>query len=305
MAPNTSRNNRVPGTVAIIINPISGRGPSLPRIDAITDHLEAAGYPVRRLTTEHPGHATQLATSLDDATAAALVCGGDGTVREVAAGLAGRPVPLYHVPAGNENLFANVFHMRPDPHLILSTLQQGTSTPIDLVTINGHLLCVACFGVGFDADVVRRVAAARTGPISNLDYLRPIWRTFCSHTFPVLHLEADGQTVFTGRGLILAGNLPRYATGLPVFPHAQPDDGLLDLSIWPCSGRLGLLKHALALGCRLAKLTGGIRLRAREVRISCDQPASSQIDGDVGPDLPLHALVRPAALRVLDPRSLR
>jgi diacylglycerol kinase family enzyme len=257
---------------------------------------------VAELLTQAPGHATQLAAAVPDDTAAVLVFGGDGTVREVAEGLANRRIPLCHLPAGNENLFARQFGMKIKPSAVLAALDRGTVRTIDLVDVNGQV-CVSCIGIGLDGEVTRRVAAKRRGHVSNLDYVGPIASCFfVGYKFPELEVLAGGKSVFAGRGTFCAGNLNEYAARLPLFKSASFDDGLLDIVILPCRNKWDLFKilPSIILG-RHDRNKSIIHLRAREVVVRADSSVACQLDGDVGPNPPITARMLPGALAVLVP----
>jgi diacylglycerol kinase (ATP) len=288
--------------ICLIANPISGQRRKHRCLGEIVQAIRSAGYSVQELPTQRPGHATQLAASVPDDTAAVLVFGGDGTVREVAAGLMNRRIPLCHLPAGNENLFARQFAMTTKTAGVLATLQSGTVETIDLVDVNG-LVCVSCIGIGIDGEITRRVVAKRRGHVSNLDYVRPIASCFfVGYKFPHLQVIADGKSVFAGCGSFCAGNLNEYAARLPLFKAACPSDGLLDIVILPCRNKWDLFKllPSILAGWH-DKNKSIICLRAKEVIIQAEGGTACQLDGDVGPNPPITARMLPAALDVLVP----
>lgn len=288
------------GSIHLIINPISGWRTS-PKLAALIEALRRGGTDLVEQPTQRAGHATELAAQAAAAGAAAvLVYGGDGTVREVADGLNGSPTPLYHLPGGNENLFAKHFRMTMNQATVLAALRAPRTHTIDLADLKG-LTCVSCLGVGFDAQVVQAVHKARTGHVSDLNYVGPIWRTFWSYKFPDLAVRADGREIFAGRGMVFAGNLTRYAAGLPLFCRAKDDDGLLDVAILPCQTRAQILGHVMrVLLRRHDRSEHSIYLRAARLDVT-GSGAATQVDGEVGPELPLSAVIRPKALNVLLP----
>jgi diacylglycerol kinase (ATP) len=161
-------------------------------------------------------------------------------------------------------------------------------------------------GVGFDAEVVHRVTQDRTGHISHLSYAWPIWRTFWEHRFPRFRILADGEEIFDGSGMAFVGNISRYATGLRICPDARFDDGLLDLAIFPCQDRKGLITHSLRTALQRPARTGpnaAIYRQAKQIRIETDTPLPTQLDGDVGPDTPLEIRLAEHGIGVLVPAS--
>ena len=155
-------------------------------------------------------------------------------------------------------------------------------------------------GVGFDAEVVRRLSRLRTGHITHLSYAEPLWRTFWSYGFPPVRVVVDEAVSWEGRGLVFAGNLARYSLGLRVVRDARPDDGLLDLLILPCRHQGQLIGHSLRTLARRHVEHPGVRyLRFTRARIESPGRVPVQFDGDAGGCLPVEVTVRPAALSVL------
>jgi diacylglycerol kinase family enzyme len=124
----------------------------------IEEILSDDGHHVTLKETNRRGHATRFAQ--DAATRdvdAVLALGGDGTLNEVANGLAGSATALGVLPGGSTNVFARAIGMENDPvaaaRQVAAGLQVGTVTPIGLGNVNGRYFCFHT-GVGFDAAVV-------------------------------------------------------------------------------------------------------------------------------------------------------
>lgn len=285
--------------VVLIVNPVSGFTGRAGRLARLRQALQEGGFDIIEHQTAKGGDAARQAASADQATRAVLVHGGDGTVREVAAGLAGRNIPMYHLPAGNENLYAKHFGMTGKVSSVLASLRQNRVGLFDLMDVSGTL-CTSCLGVGFDAEVVRQVTIKRRGHISDFGYAGPIWRTYWSYRWPTVKVQAEGKTVFDGQGMVFVGNLTRYAVGIPLFRHALGDDGLLDVVIFPCGSRATFLKYVVRTMLN-RHLANSVHFRTTHVSISGPAQEATQVDGDCGPSLPLEASVRPKAMAVLLP----
>jgi diacylglycerol kinase family enzyme len=230
-----------------------------------------------------------------------VVWGGDGTVHEVASGLAGTSVPILACPVGTENLLAKELHIPSEPQRIVQVLQTGQVVGCDVGTVNGHNFLLI-IGVGFDGEVVRRLTAVRTGHISHLSYFWPIWRTFWEHDFPRMRIVADGQEIFDNFGLAFVGNISRYAVGLRICRDARYDDGLLDLVVFSCRQQTALVLHAAWTLLRRHPLKGDVLYhRVRHVRIETDRPVPSEADGDIGPPTPLDIAVAPQGIKLVIP----
>jgi YegS/Rv2252/BmrU family lipid kinase len=290
-----------------IINPIAGAGPSRLAFDKLVKEARRAGIEFDRRYTQGVGSGRELAAELaarsgpPDAVRAVVAVGGDGTVHEVADGLAGSPLPLVVWPTGTENLFAKSFRFRAEAKSTLACLREGHPMSIDLGQANGRSFLIVA-GIGFDAEVVHRLVSRRTGHITHLTYSAPLWRTFWEHRFPHFRVYDEQTLLWRGRGMVFIGNMPRYSLGLRVIRDAVCDDGLLDLCILPCRGRLGFIGHSLrTLARRHIEHRGVLYRRLSRIRIESDGPVPVELDGEAAGRLPLEVTVRPQALRVLVP----
>jgi YegS/Rv2252/BmrU family lipid kinase len=286
--------------ITAIMNPVAGASRRRRAIRGLLEALDRRGVRVELRQTCAAGEAERLARQAVDQADAVLAIGGDGTVCEVVNGLAGGQVPLLIWPTGTENLVAKSLGFRADAKLICSCLDEGRTRTVDMGTANGRSFLVVA-GVGFDAEVVHRLARDRRGHITHLSYAAPIWRTFWEHRFPVLQVQTDAMT-WTGRGLVFVGNMARYALGLPVVRDAIPDDGRLDLLILPCDHQIGLLGHSIRTLLRMhVGYKGVVYERVERARVSSTENVPFELDGEAAGVLPLEVNVQPAAIRVLVP----
>ena len=287
-----------------IVNPISGASKQRKGLYVLLERLRAAGVQVECHRTRGPGDARCLARGAADRAELVIAVGGDGTVCETADGLAGTGVPMAVWPTGTENLVAKSLGFRAEPDLAMACLLRGRTLTMDLGVANGRSFMVVA-GVGFDAEVVYRLTRVRVGHITHLSYAGPLWRTFWEHRWPTLLVTADGPDgplQWEGRGMIFVGNMARYSLGLGVVRDAQPDDGLLDLSIMACRNQLQLIGHSLRTLCRTHIEHRSVCYR-RITRLHVESPAPVpiQTDGEAAGWLPLDISVRAGAIRVRVP----
>lgn len=286
--------------IAAILNPISGRRNMASVVHNVGQILERNGASLTVETTQGSGHATKIASTLNDHLDGLLVVGGDGTACEVVNGLNGRSLPMLLLSTGTENLLAGELGMPSEPNDVAMTLLMGEPFPVDVGRMNGRRF-LAVSGVGFDAECVARMSRIRTGHITRDAYFWPIWRTFWSHRFPQLSVTVDGTLVFEGRGLVLVGVIRSYAAGLNILSRARFDDGLLDICVFPCNRRWRLLGHAArALLRRHVGRDGVVYRQGKVVRVeSRDTDVPVQIDGDCVGCLPATVEVEPGAAQFL------
>lgn len=187
-----------------------------------------------------------------------MVVGGDGTVNEVLQAVGPERPAVLIVPAGTENVLAKYLGLTTSPRLLWNVIRDGWAVRFDL-GVTGTRRFSMLASVGFDAAIVHALHAERSGNITHLSYFWPIWRQFWQYAWPVLSVTADGEEVFRGRGMIIVGNISRYALGLRICSEAIPTDGMLDLFVMECESRWELLKWAVAVALRMHKhCTGGL-----------------------------------------------
>jgi diacylglycerol kinase family enzyme len=118
-------------------------------------------HEVEVVETNRRGHATRFAQDAARRSLDVVVAfGGDGTLNEVATGVAGTDTALGVLPGGSTNVFARTLGMPNDPvaaaRLLAGGLDAGLTSPVGLGMVNGRYFCFHT-GVGFDAAVVRQV----------------------------------------------------------------------------------------------------------------------------------------------------
>jgi diacylglycerol kinase family enzyme len=111
--------------------------------------------------TNRRGHATRFAADAARRGVDVVVgFGGDGTLNEVATGIAGTATALGVLPGGSTNVFARTISLANDPVAASEQLATGLEAadlrPIGLGQVNGRYFCFHT-GVGYDAAVVRAV----------------------------------------------------------------------------------------------------------------------------------------------------
>ena len=121
----------------------------------------SADHEVTAAETNRRGHATRLAQGAAAQGLDAVVClGGDGTLNEIANGLAGSSTALGVLPGGSTNVFARTIGVTNDPieatGQLLSSMAAGSMRRIGLGSINGRYFLFHV-GLGFDAAVVEQV----------------------------------------------------------------------------------------------------------------------------------------------------
>lgn len=274
--------------LALLFNPRSGSGRAQRLADLFTTALAAAGHAVRTLPLLDP-HGRPLPplapAGLQDHDVLAVV-GGDGTIHRAApiAAAAGRP--LYHIPAGTENLFARHYGMTRDPAQLLAALERGRCVPMDVANVAGRPFLLMA-SIGPDAGVIHRLHGARTGAIRLWSYLRPVLAELIAPRLPLLSVRVDGRPwLESARGLLVVGNSPHYAWRLNPARDAQADDGLLDACFYPADTIADTVHWAAQLMTRrTGPIPGAPTARGARLEVATSTPDDLllQMDGEAGP----------------------
>lgn len=281
----TTPGREAPRRVAIVANPISGRGRGLAAAEALAAALARGGAEPELLRTAARGDAPRLLAAAG-ACDLVVAVGGDGTLSEVLGALGEARTPVGLLPMGTANVLAHELGLPTDPARAAEVLLAGRTRELDVARV-GTRLAHLVVGVGFDGRAVHEVEARRRGPITKLAYLGASLRALRHHRAVPLRLTLDGEPLAERPGQVWIANTHRYADLLRLAPDARLDDGAWEVYLFARGTPLELLRAGLR--GLLAHLPGGaVTLRrARRVRIEAEEPVPCQIDGDAGGTTPL------------------
>jgi diacylglycerol kinase (ATP) len=275
----------------------------------VTERTAAAGWAEPRwleTSVEDPGRG-MTRTALDAGVDLVLAAGGDGTVRVVADVMAGTGVTMAIIPAGTGNLLARNLELPLDEAGALDVAVAGRTRAIDLVklTVDGgpseHFAVMA--GVGVDATIMDEVdpdLKAKVGPAAYFVAARKALRRL-----PVpMAISVDGGRPHRRRAMTcLVGNVGKLPGGLVLMPHAEVDDGKLDVYVASPLRLTHWLKLALRVITRRKQREDQVdSWQADRMSVTLRHPESYQLDGDVvGEGRRLEAQIEPGALIVCVP----
>lgn len=296
-------------TILIFANPIAGRGLGGKIARRLHDALECHGYAARVFLERVEG--------LEDSKLrgdAAIVIGGDGTLRAVAERLVAahgavpsQPLPpLLLVPLGTANLMGRHLGIRWNRDnveaQVTAALAGRQTISIDAARANDRLFLLMT-GVGFDAFIVHELDRLRKGPIGYWNYLLPSAQALKDYRFAPLTVTLDGRVVFQDSpALAFVGNVREYGTGFAVLPFAKSDDGLLDLCVLPCRTPEDLARlFLLAAAGEHLRAEGVVYLKGKTVRVESPGPVPVQIDGDPAGHTPVQIDLLPVRVPFIVP----
>ncbi len=213
----------------LIVNPISGILPKREIIATAHRRLEAAGYEVKTKATERAGHALELAReAAEKGYYAVVAAGGDGTVNEVATGIAGSRTVLGIIPLGSGNGLARHVILSIDIDKAIDVIAADYPKRCDYGTANGRpFFCT--FGMGFDAEVSRQFSSAsRRGLIT---YLQSVFKVYLKYRSEEYEISTPEATFRVKAFLVAVCNASQYGNNAFIAPTASIHDGVLDITV--------------------------------------------------------------------------
>jgi diacylglycerol kinase family enzyme len=259
----------------------------------VLDVMVHNGVKLEIAETLHAGHATLLAREAAlRGTRLVVAAGGDGTIAEVAAGLAGTTTPLGIIPLGTANVLAHELGLPFAPRDVASALAFGRTRPLwpGMVQAgSAERLFVQMIGAGFDAEVVHRLDPFLKRLLGRGAYVLQGLREAMRYGFPPIRLGVDGAEMEAHGVIVTKGRF--YAGRYTVAADATPLQPGFTVVLLTQPGPLVALTHALALPFhQLNRMRGVTTLRGSEIRLT---PNRTQADGDPAPCGPL--VIRDAA----------
>jgi len=260
-----------------------------------------------------------------------LLFGGDGTIHRHLNQLVKLGLPVLVVPAGSGNDFARALGLRSVRDSLAAwrrfcagqdnvrAIDLGVITPTEaagkspaphefarnsVLGTRNYFCCVA--GVGLDAEVARRANGLPRWLRGHGGYalsLAPTIFRFAALPMKILTPdEAGGWTTRSDQPTILAAfaNTPTYGGGMKIAPHAQMDDGQLDVCV--IGGvdpfKLAWLFPTVYFGRHL-NIREVKYFKAEQLRVETESPLDVYADGEFVCRAPAEIGVEREALRVL------
>lgn len=287
--------------VYAIINPISGVGSKRKIPKMIEDLCKEHGKSLTVLFTEYANHASELTRrAVGEGAEVILAVGGDGTVNEIAQAMLNTDAILGIIPKGSGNGLARELRIPMDVKGALEVIFSGQVSVIDSCKANGRVFFCTC-GVGFDAAVSEKFVHEKLR--GSLTYIKNTVEEYLSYRPEVYELLADNQAINEKAFLVVCANASQYGNNAFIAPHADIQDGKMDLTILAPFTPLDIPQLAVQLFTKQIGRNSKIRsLKARNVTIIRQKPGMMHIDGEpVMAGRQIDIQVMPQTLKVFTP----
>jgi YegS/Rv2252/BmrU family lipid kinase len=285
---------------ALLVNPASGGGRSLRALPAVIAELDRLGAPHRTITSRSIEHVAAEAARARDAGETVAAIGGDGMLRPIAGALKGTDAAVALVPSGRGNDLARVLGIPRDPAAAARVAVQGTERLIDVASVDGTpYVGIASFGFDSEANRIANEAKLIKG---NAVYLYAALRALAAWKPARFEVTVDGKRHTTTGFSVAVGNSRAYGGGMLLLPHAELDDGKLDVLLSKEASKLRFLRE-------LPKVFKGKHLgsphvealRGELIEVATDRPFVIYADGDPIGATPATMRVERRVLRIIGP----
>ena len=285
---NTLRSSSAGAITRIVLhNPSAGSSWRWRRRQHVLDALRA--LPGTMLVPTREGAvAAQTRELLTAETKSVFACGGDGTVSDVASGLAGTDITLGIIPIGTTNTLASEFGIPVHPICAMYALVASSTTrQLRTWTVGQHRLVLGVGG-GWDARLMWRTPMAIKRRLGYFAFTPMGFALAATYEFPEIAVDGigiDGEHISAVGTSVLVSNCKRWAGPRAVFPNSDPARDLLEVFVLEPHSRMHLAAFWLNMmlpGGKPLALSGVRVLQLRRLTLTSAAPGGveAHINGD-------------------------
>lgn len=223
----------------------------------------------------------------------AWIVGGDGTMNYFINRYKDVQLPLALFPGGTGNDFHWMLYSRCTIAQQVEQALKGQGRKVDAGMCNGYLFTNG-LGIGFDGAIVYDLLGKKKWS-GKLSYFAAILKNIAGYRERVCTISGEKLQLNQPCFMISVGNGKRYGGGFYVAPKAEPDDGLLDVSV---IGQVSVLQRLRYLPVmekgRHLHLPFVRYSQAGSVLIECAQRVHAHLDGEYVNDNRFEVKILPA-----------
>lgn len=267
--------------IFLIINRQAGHKEGAKTLDIVVPYLKKNNCLVDYSFTNHPKHATELASQASASGFDLVVAvGGDGTVNETALGLIGTDTPMGIIPMGSGNGLARELGISMDMHKSARTLIEGNTLHLDVCSLN-HQRFLCTSGIGFDAMVADKMSKASSRGF--LKYVQLVIQESFFFKPTNVKMRIDGALVEAPVFLITFANASQFGNNAFIAPAASMTDGLIDVVVVRKFAKIWMPFFAIALFSKLVpRLPFVDCYKARNIELEVADTPYFHFDGEPG-----------------------
>lgn len=261
------------------MNPISGttNKDGIPKL--IDNTLDKTQFEYEILETNHPGHASELATEAKEKGVDIVVAvGGDGTVNEVARAIVHSHTALGILPCGSGNGLARHMLLPMNLKKAIQVINKCVIHQFDYGIINDMPFFCTC-GMGFDAFVSQKFAeCGKRGPITYVQKVLEEGLKYQPETYEII--DDHGVSKYKAF-LISCANASQYGNNAVIAPQASMSDGYMDVIIMEPFDLIEASQISIDMFNKTLDKNSKIKtFRTKKLHIKRSKPGVIHYDGD-------------------------
>jgi YegS/Rv2252/BmrU family lipid kinase len=225
--------------ILYFINPVAGTRKKDLLVKLIEEKTNQQNIPFEILPTNPEGDYIFLKEKIaEEGITDIVVCGGDGTVNQVAKVLLEEAVNIGIIPMGSGNGLAFAAKIPKETKKALNLIFTGRARYIDSFYINDTFSCMLC-GLGFDAQVAHDFAKQNKRGLAT--YIKQTIRNFFAARPYSFDIVIKGKSFNTLAYFISVANSNQFGNQFTIAPKASLYDGLVDIVIVKKMNKLRML----------------------------------------------------------------
>jgi len=215
--------------IIYFINPISGTHSKENLIKKIEERTALQNIPFEILPTNAEGNYFFLKEKISNENITDIViCGGDGTISQIAATLLDEDIKIGIIPMGSGNGLALAAKIPKQIDKALDVIFTGKASYIDSFYINATFSCMLC-GLGFDAQVAHEFAKQSKRGLPT--YIKQTILNFINVRPWNFEIINKGKSFAAAAYFISIANSNQFGNQFTIAPKASLKDGLLDIIV--------------------------------------------------------------------------
>jgi len=292
------------------VNPAAENGSTGRRWPELAHRAATLGLNGDALISTRPGELTELAREAAGRADLLVAVGGDGTVNEIANGIAGLDVELAVIPRGTGWDFVRTYGIPRRFDGAVKVALGGRPREVDLgraryrgwdgAERESWFANIA--SAGMSGAVAKRTNESSKALGGKISYLWATLTVFARWRNDEVRVTVDGERRSGRMHDVVVANGRYFGGGMMICPDAEPDDGLLDvLLIGDLSKRDLLLTLPKTYRGRHLPHPKAELLRGKAVEVDAAEPLPVELDGEQPGTTPVQFDVVPQALRLRVP----
>lgn len=287
--------------LVLFYNPVSGHAAFKNKLDWMIEAFQQRGILLIPYRTKREGNEDFADFLREVKPDGVLAAGGDGTVHECVNLLVKNKLdlPMGIIGSGTSNDFATYLQINEDMEAYFDKIAAGSCRRMDVGKV-GDKYFINVASAGMMTCIAHEVDRRLKNALGKMAYyLKGIGEIPKFRAVP-LTITADGEKHELEAFLFVVINSGVVGSMKNVAADISVEDGMLDLlAIKKCGlPKLMAITADLVAGKPVADKDGVLHLQAKEFQISTDEELQSDLDGEVGPLLPLKIETVPQAIAI-------